>query len=154
MDQRSALLFARGSERGESGFGSASLPWPLLISSGTSLSHPALLIDRRRSPKTNPPRSEGQTQTRVSTSARTSKDCSELPVHEIRAWAVWRPLWEIDAETGLVIQRADFLAIDEDPVVAEEVLAGAFPVERDVSGSHTDMMPTIGPQTLNSGEPW
>jgi len=61
-------------------------------------------------------------------------------------------LWEIEAETVVVIQRADFLAIDEDPVAAEEVLPGAFPVERDVSGSHTDMMPTIGSQNLNSDE--
>jgi hypothetical protein len=33
-------------------------------------------------------------------------------------------LWEIDAETVVVIQRADFLAIDEDSVAAEEVLPG------------------------------
>jgi len=61
-------------------------------------------------------------------------------------------LWEIDAETPAVFQRADFPAIDEDPVAAAEVLPGAFSVERDASGSHTDMMPTIGPQILNSDE--
>jgi hypothetical protein len=62
------------------------------------------------------------------------------------------PRWEISAETPAVFQRADFPAIDEDPVVAAEVLPGAFSVERDASGSHTDMMPTIGPQILNSDE--
>ena len=62
------------------------------------------------------------------------------------------PLWEIDAETPAVFQRADFPAIDKDPVAAAEVLPGAFPVERDASGSHTDMMPTIPPQILNSDE--
>lgn len=59
-------------------------------------------------------------------------------------------LWEIDAEAPAVFQRADFPAIYEDPVAAVEVLPGAFSVERDASGSHTDMMPTIGPQILNS----
>gem|GEM_PF-1313830 len=54
------------------------------------------------------------------------------------------PLWEIDAETPAVFQRADFPAIYEDPVTAAEVLPGAFSVERDASGSHTDMMLTIG----------
>jgi hypothetical protein len=63
-------------------------------------------------------------------------------------------LWEIDAETPAVFQRADFPAIDEDPVVAAEVLPGAFSVERDASGSHTDMMPTIGPQILTRTKPW
>ena|ERR1035437_4647040 len=61
-------------------------------------------------------------------------------------------LWEIDAQTPAVFQRADFPAIDKDPVAAAEVLPGAFPVERDASGSHTDMMPTIPPQILNSDE--
>jgi hypothetical protein len=59
-------------------------------------------------------------------------------------------LWEIDAETPALFQRADFPAIYDDPVPAAEVLPGAFSVERDASGSHTDMMPTIGPQILNS----
>ena len=54
------------------------------------------------------------------------------------------PLWEIDAEAPALFQRADFLAIYEDPVTAAEVLPGAFSVERDASGSHTDMMLTIG----------
>jgi len=58
-------------------------------------------------------------------------------------------LWEIDAETPAALQRADFPAIYEDPVTAEEVLQGAFSVECDASGSHADMMPTIGPQILN-----
>ena len=53
-------------------------------------------------------------------------------------------LWEIDAETPAALQRADFPAIYEDPVTAAEVLPGAFSVERDASGSHTDMMLTIG----------
>lgn len=52
--------------------------------------------------------------------------------------------WEIDAETPAAFQRADFPAIYEDPVAAEEVLPGAVSVERDASGSHTDMMLTIG----------
>ena len=54
------------------------------------------------------------------------------------------PLWEIGAETPSLLQRADFPAIYEDPVTAAEVLPGAFSVERDASGSHTDMMLTIG----------
>lgn len=51
--------------------------------------------------------------------------------------------WEIDAETPAAFQRADFRAIYEDPVAAEKVLPEAFSVERDASGSHGDMMPTI-----------
>jgi hypothetical protein len=53
-------------------------------------------------------------------------------------------LWEIDAETPAVFQRADFPAIDEDPVTAAEVLPGAFSVERDASGAHTDMIRLSG----------
>jgi hypothetical protein len=54
-------------------------------------------------------------------------------------------LWEIDTETPTMFQRADFPAIYEDPVAAAEVLPGAFSVERDASGSHRDMILTIGP---------
>ena len=61
-------------------------------------------------------------------------------------------LREIDAETPAVFQRADFLAIYVDPVTTEVVLQGAFTIERNASGSHTDMMPTIGPQILNPDE--
>jgi len=53
--------------------------------------------------------------------------------------------WQIDAQTSAALQPSDFPTIYEDPVTAEEVLQGAFSVERDASGSHTDMMPTTGP---------
>ena len=52
--------------------------------------------------------------------------------------------WEMDAETPAALQRTDFPAVYKDLVAAEEVLPGAFSIERDASGSHTDMMLTIG----------
>ena len=54
-------------------------------------------------------------------------------------------LREVDAETPAVFQRADFPTIYDHPVAAADVLSGAFSVEGDPSGSHTDMMLTIGP---------